>query len=340
MCDHYTEKTKGLDEYSVKKIDELLDTEGYTEDQKELLRRSCQLVKHMKDHRDVVVKINEQKEELKNLKSRGGVSLGTTFKDAYGSKKGNEKTIDELTTIASDVIAGQYDDTQDKADAEACARNGAESDECKKFFKTVEAQDQEKLILDYELKAMAQVKQYNDSIKDLDQAKLKEQLEKDGDQALLKELGGKTPEDIKEIMYQRYKAERMAIVNDLWKRVQEKEVTQKDVSEDKDRAKIDEMKKEVDDKKERIRGLYHYSNIVTSYLTFEGSDKTNTVGFVAEQENFEEDENEANQYFQDLQPTDLQASNSGSNQTTSVNLGFIDSFLHKTIKDDKNANNR
>lgn len=301
-----------------------------------MARHACNLVKHMKEHRKVTLEITEQRKEYNDLKHKKGVSVGSTFKSAYNSKSANSKSIDELTTIASDVIAGQYDDTQDKSDAEACAQNGAESDECKKFFKTVEDQDQEKLILDYELKAMAQVKQYNDSIKDLDQAKLKEQLEKDGDQALLKELENKTPEEIKEIMYQRYKAERMAIVNDLWKRVQEKEVVQEDTNA---ADKIANIKEEIDTKKERIRGLYHYSNIVTSYLTFEGSDKTNTVGFAAEQENFEEDENEANQYFQDLQPTDMDASNSGKNQTTSVNLGFIDSFLHKTIDDDKNGTN-
>jgi hypothetical protein len=306
-----------------------------------MMRKACLIVKHMKDYREVVKKINDQQKEYEELRKAGGISIGTTFKSAYGQggSSSKEKSVDELTTVSSNELIGQYDDEQDKSDAEKCIEDAAsDSDSCKKFFAIKSKGNQEQLVLDYELKSMALVSEYDKEMDLLDDdIKVKEFLQSKGNTRLVQDLDdGISIDDIKLEMRERFKAERMAIVNQLRKKIKDREAT----SKTGDKVVKDEAANKVKDRKEKLRGLYHYTNIVSSYLTLEDKDGNtvgdNSVGFLAERSERDDQDAEAEKYFKSLQPESFKdKSSSESSARTSIDLNFIDQFLHNSIKEKK-----
>lgn len=342
LCELYTKKQVSND-FTVSGS-ESAEVSSLPEEQKLMLRHSCKIVKYMKDYRDVIVEINEQKKELKDLKGKGGINLGGTFKDVYGSSSSDIETIDKITTVSSNDVADSYDDKNVNQDAEECATSAnPESDACKKFFSVKKDYEPEKLILDYELKSMAQVKLFNDKIKDLDEKGLEDYLRDQGNEKMIEELKAQGEEAIKQKMYEQFKAERMAIVNDLYARIKAREITQQEKDSQSINQKLNQVKDDVINTKEKIRGLYHYTNIVTSYLTLNDKDgnviSSNNVGLLTEQEKYQGDDAQA--YFQDLKPNDInstQTANKKGNESTVVDLGFIDTFLQSKIEEKTNQN--
>lgn len=280
-------------------------------------RLACNLVTNLKAYRKNLIALKETTKIIDKNKDNNSLGYDVTIaykKGLYNEgKSSDEKSIDEITTISSKELTENKDieeisKLEEKADEliEKCKSKEIESldDECKTYvenednFNEVEVEFE--AITALELKRIA-------ALKDDDEA-LQKYLKENG----LK-LENTSPEELVKIIAEKYKAERLAVINKLRdefdKRKIVKDKQNPDAEEAQIKGQIQKAADEIKSKKDRIGTLVHYNNIVTSFLELvdeDGNKSQNTVSFTVEQEGFNEFEKdqekieEAEQYFTDL----------------------------------------
>lgn len=195
-------------------------------------------------------------------------------------------------------------------------KQALEDENCKLLLSELDQSKTETILLDTELKSVAKLKQ-------LDKMKSKEDLEKfltENDMGdyigRLEEItdNPKKLDEIKNLISQKFRSERMAIVDRLKEKF--KKSSQIKVSPKKDEAILDEnlnLKNEIANQsiadiethKRRVESLFEYSNIASSFLGLKDQESneivgSNSTGRIIELEDGKDKEN-LSQYFSSSQ---------------------------------------
>lgn len=312
---------------------------GTPDDDTELGRVSCLVVNRIKEYRKTLSEVLKTKAELENKNQGAGFTIQSAFKGMFQGI--GDDNIDNLTNIGSKTISTQYSDDsykQDQQMAEACKDNYQSAKECEEiyssYFKTKDKNDQNKLLVDYELKVAGLVKKHELEVDGIQDSEITEYLQKSGETKLIDEIkNGKSIADIKLEIKKQFEAEKQAIINELRKKItREYEITTTDSSTDINK-KLNNLVENVKNKKDRLKNVYQYSNIVTSYLETKDGDGvvigSNANAFKAEIDDYQDDDT-TSKYLKGLSgttPTTGADTDDGKNLT--VDLNFIDKLLDK-----------
>lgn len=307
---------------------------GTDADKKKVYREACIVVDRIKSYRKSIKHLAETREEMKDLNKGAGANLGDTFKGAYSGKGGgSDKSINELTTVSSNLVHKNYDYEQELDNAKKCFDDGnPESQACIEFYKKdadITEEKQQKLLLDLELKTAAQIKLLKKKIGDLDNQEMEEYLKENGYTAQAQALADKpgTLDQVKMDLYSAQKAEKLAIIKEMNERLEKLEIKKDDTDPT---AELTEMQQQVEKKENKLRGIYHYSNIVTGYLDVEGG-QSNTQSVLIEGEDSDIDDTDS--YLSSyVNEAETMGSTTAASDNSVVDLNFIDQLLNKTEK--------
>lgn len=303
---------------------------------------ACNLMGRLRDYRKTIAATNETQKMFSKMK---GKNNGFNVSSAYGGGvysgqgNGNEKSIDEITNIASHEVTDNkdiknLDGLQDKAKElkEKCKGNDIETleQDCKEYIaKEKEFKDVE---LQFEAATAVELRKIQ-ALKN-DEEKLKEYLAING----LKSIQNMDKEMLVQTIQDKYKAQRLAIINKLRDKY---DVAQKDkiknLKKKQDqtniKGQIETASAEIRDKKDRIGNIIHYNNVITSFLEVEneeGERSTNQTALNVEREGFDKYGKESKyaeseeKYFEDLGGEEYSNDNTGR---TSVGMTVIDAIL-------------
>ena len=334
----YCKNNLGISSPSSSKRDDSLEITSHKNKKGQL---ACNLISKVEGYKKTMMAIAQAKENQKELKTFSGLDLGQsgfTGGEYIGRGDNGSKSIDEITSVSSKELvasAKALGEGEEKAKqlSEECFENGflvASKDECQDLGSSMNEQDFAKIQLDTE----AQTKAYLERVRKLkdnpDDEELEAMLIKHGLHDYVGKLDEFPVEDLIQLIEDKYKTERMALINNMRDRFYSMTKKKKDDDESLAAVAKDQLK-EVESHKERIETLLNYSNIVSSYLQVEDQDGNkfkNTTTRMVEREGFEKhatDKDEAQRqnyeaYFADTEQT---KSSSGS-----VNAGqLIDGIL-------------
>jgi len=307
-------------------------------------RKACLLEARLKDYRKNLQVLDLTEEAFNKMKNAtsgyDNEVFGQIYKGIYGDKQ-DEKSIDEITTITSRDVGLSLDTEKNKEEFEVCEKAGFDSEECATFvnkdeeeFKNVEVEFEATTAL--KLKEMEKLK--NDEIKNyLNQNAMSNYLKKF-------EEGTLTEDQIKEIIQQKYKSERLALINELRDKLNQNTLQKSpDPKANQDAEKNDiltKVKNEIEGKKDRLENLFRYSNVITSYLEIAGEDgeeNSQNVTGLKEELRIAQEENEGEEYFENLSIDDQNVSD--SNQAVFVNINVIDQLLGNEVEKENNNGN-
>jgi hypothetical protein len=283
----------------------------------------------MKKYRKVIAELQKTQTEFSQTKTgKGFIDLINLL---YQGKDDN--SIDNLTTITSTDIGNALKDAssykEDKKRIEDCKKNDQKA--CDEFFKEKDQKHQDRVITEFEARTSLELKRISqlDSKDDL-----KKYLESNGHAKLMADIDKKTDEELNQIkakIADELKQERLAILNELKQKIQTQyEIVKNENDADKE-IKLNTIENDIRFKDERAKKLYHYNNVVTSYLELNttGQAKSNKAILkkeLASIDNSELSQNEA--YFTQLKKdVNSGASADDGNNKISVDLKFVDELL-------------
>lgn len=244
----------------------------------EVVNNSCVLLPRVRQYREAIVKLDKVQEVLKKDGDKRGHNWQTAgFKGIYKGldDNENEKSIEDLTTISSAQVIN-------------------ESGLGKKLDKNVK-DFEEKCLIKKDIKSCQELVEFQDAKFSLDDlkkefdTKTQLMLAKLGTEKGIKEyiqsVKGKTPEEMDKLirdellkdpsldqLRKEFKAQLSTEREELRKQIISKmqSTTIQDINKDKKNIKnVDDILK---DKKGRLQRLFHYNNIVTSYIERELND--------------------------------------------------------------------
>jgi hypothetical protein len=321
MCDRYESKNKTVTGTDLSKDN---DSNG---------RKACILSSKLREYRRVIAATDVTLEDFKKFTDSSGFQYGGGF--YTGNVAG--KTVNDLTTVTSEEIKK----TVDKDDAELekfkeCETKNFEEPECEKYIASGGEEAFRKLESDFHLATETKSRDLealkeDDLKKYLETNGMKDQLEKYNKNEL-------SEADIKKILTEKFKAERLAVIAEIRDQYSKKSV-KKDPNATIGQTETDlkdETKQDLEFRKERLSNLFHYSNIITSYLEVEsGGDKktSNLIGLKKEKEALEKSEEEQDlKYFNQLEEGQDLSQDTG--EMINVNLNVIDTILGNTGEND------
>ena len=287
-------------------------------------RIACGLVSRLKEYRKTLVAVKEVKDKLENTpKSNSGYQVKVAYKGIYQSgKASDEKSINEITTISSQELIQneeieelqELDKKSEKLVEDCKGKNFDQLDEkCKAYVSKEETFDN--IEVEFEAVTALELKKIN-ALKE-DEEALKNYLKANG----LTSYEDLSTEDLTRLIADKYKAERIALINKMRDEFKQKEIKSKDSNgNDIDETQqielqINKAAEEIKDQKDRIGNLIHYNNIITSFLDTKVVDSTgkavddksgkNSTSFLVEKEGFdkfqsEENPSNAKEYLEDL----------------------------------------
>jgi hypothetical protein len=293
----------------------------------QISRRACVALDRMKKYRKVIADLQKTQSEFAQSKTgKGFIELVNLL---YQGK--DENSIDNLTTITSSDIGSALKDSdsykQDKKRMEDCKNNDQKA--CSEFFMEKDQKHQDRVITEFEARTSLELKRIS-LLNNKDE--LKKYLESNGHAKLLADIDKKTEDELNQIKLQiadELKQERLAILNELKEKIQTKyEIVTNDANKD---DKLKTIEDDIRFKDERAKKLYHYNNVVTSYLELNtsGEAKSNKAILKKELETMDNAELKDNEeYFSQLKKdVNSGASASDGNNKISVDLKFVDELL-------------
>lgn len=301
---------------------------------------ACNMMERIEGYKKTFDSIVEVEKKYNELKRKGTtVSLDTLFKKGQYDRK----NIDDITSISSKELVekvSSYEENKKTAEdlEEKCFQDGKflyQDEECKALGGELDGEDLAKVQLDTE----AETALYLERIKKLkeggDNEELKEYLIKHGLHDYIPNLedGSISPDQLVQLISDKYKAERKALINNMNDRFYSLTKKKSDKADDA-AATVSDIKKVAEDQvaeiqqhKDRLETLFNYSNIVSSYLQAkdeQGEVSQNTRARQIEIQGLKEhDQDEAQNY--EMYFSDSEDSNSDA--TLSAQGQFIDDIL-------------
>jgi hypothetical protein len=293
---------------------------------------SCLTINRLRNIRNAIADTETIQNQM-NEEGRKGVAIGVAAK--YFKAEG-KNSYDNLTNIASsDLLNGKVDqklstlvtDCQDKPEHPDCdnfiAQGGTSNDEL------IHKIDQEmRFKQEAEIARLIQIKKDNE-------ASFQEYLEKNGyfDLAQKKDI---SEDDIKKFLAREFDAKRVAVTDQLRKKVGSRQVADDAKKEDK-AAKIVASAKETQEERARLAQVILFNNIITSNLDLFDS-KMNPIGkntgaWKKESESLAKS-NINQSLFQNIQSA-IDTSGSGTDNKSISGTEFLDLILGKTPTEKK-----
>jgi hypothetical protein len=295
----------------------------------QISRRACVALDRMKKYRKVIAELqNTQSEFTQSKTGKGFIELVNLL---YQGK--DENSIDNLTTMTSTDIGNALKDSdgfkEDKKRIEDCKNNDQKA--CGEFFKEKDQKHQDRVITEFEARTSLELKRIS-LLNNKDE--LKKYLESNGHAKLLSDIDKKTEDElnlIKAKIAEELKQERLAILNELKQKIQTQyEIVNTENDADK-ASKLNTIENDIRFKDERAKKLYHYNNVVTSYLELNttGQVKSNKAILKKELESMNKAELKENEtYFSQLEKDVNSGESVGDeNNKISVDLKFVDELL-------------
>lgn len=293
---------------------------------------SCLTINRLRNIRNALADTETIQNQM-NDEGKKGVAIGVAAK--YFKAEG-KNSYDNLTNIASsDLLNGKVDqklstlvtDCQDKPEHPDCdnfiAQGGTSNDEL------IHKIDQEmRFKQEAEIARLIQIKKDNE-------ASFQEYLEKNGyfDLAQKKDI---SEDDIKKFLAREFDAKRVAVTDQLRKKVGSRQVADDAKKEDK-AAKIVASAKETQEERARLAQVILFNNIITSNLDLFDS-KMNPIGkntgaWKKESESLAKS-NINQSLFQNIQSA-IDTSGSGTDNKSISGTEFLDLILGKTPTEKK-----
>tara|TARA_Y100000782_G_scaffold84715_1_gene91822 strand:+ start:12848 stop:14866 length:2019 start_codon:yes stop_codon:yes gene_type:complete len=261
---------------------------------------ACNLISKVENYKKTLMAIDDAKNGQKELKEFSGLSLGETgFKggEYVGRGDNGSKSIDEITSVSSKELVnkakalGEGQKTAEELNKE-CFENGlliSSKDECQELGGAMNEQDFAKVQLDSEAETKAYLERVRKLKEKPDEEELEAMLIKHGLHDYVGKLDEFPVEDLVQLIEDKYKSERMALINNMKDRFYSMTKKKNDDEQSIANAARDQLK-EMESHKERIETLLNYSNIVSSYLQVkdeDGNEFKNTTARMVEREGFE-----------------------------------------------------
>lgn len=323
--------------------------------------KACSLVAKLKQYRKNIATLDVIDKHNSGLKVKNGLSVSMYQGGTYGfGNKGDEKSIEEITTISSNELAGKSElgisEDERKELEELCFDNNGTfsqtEEKCQQLLNEMDGENAKNVSAEIESETQLYLKRI-EGIKDDDQETVKEYLIKHGLTRYMADLesGALQPGDLKKIIADEYKSERDALkksMMDKYNRLTKRDddtpppASKKDELTESDLAKenIENLAKQ----KETIQTLFQYNNVISSYMSAqigEGEDAEKTeLSYQRDIElkgmsEFGDDEAKTAEYTELLE--DDSSSSGSGNEQMNVDLNFIDTLLGN--KEDEEASN-
>lgn len=319
-------------------------------------RIACALYEKITEYRRNIKAVEEssKKFEEAGLDDSKGFDLGSAYTGVYQGGKGEgEKTFQELSSISSKEIINndkikEYQNADERGEEleKKCANEDPNnlSPECQGLLATTE-DELKKVEVEYEASTALEIKKIK-ALKD-NKEELTAYLKANGLEEYANDIDKLDEEKLAQMIADKYKARRLAVLQRLKDQFQEKAAPKVDGQKDRQQntaqiqSAIKNSTEEIKESNERIGNILHYNNIITSFLTTitQGPDgekiesKSFGGGLKVEREGFEQyakddEKAEAEKYFSNLDEGRGTASNEDSNSTGAITSTFIDNVLN------------
>ena len=288
---------------------------------------ACNVVSKIVDYKKTLELIKQKQQELNDdFKVAKGLNVNDVFAGKYNP---NGEDIDKITSISSKEIKEASSTSVDTDELRArCIVNGelnatdAECADLKLEDEDIDKLKQTKALADAETAAyLERVRRFRDSGMS-DEDELRTLIIENGlaTEATVEDYISNTDRnDIVQIIENKYKADRQAIIATMNDRLYE--VLNRDKSQ-ADTIRTNFAEDQINDlegNKDRVETLFNYTNIVTSYVSLvskdgdgnQGSPRANTIAREIEESGFTDD-TERQQYEEFFNDEDDQSSSGGS----------------------------
>jgi hypothetical protein len=294
-------------------------------------RIACTVMKKLRAYRKAIISTGDLEAEFDKLKDKQNFITNVS---QYSGKGQGEKSIDEITSISSKEITEnakiqsiQGSENKAKEFKEDCESNPNFVGDCSRYVidetKIANIEVEFEAATALKLKEIESLKNSN-NLEQLEKYLLDNGMNQQAEKLAKNEL---SQEEITEIIKNKFKAERMAVLNNL------KEQLNRRSSAKSDAVLSANIESDIKDKKNRLDNIFHYSNIITSFLEIEdsqGNISKNRNSLDIERQGMQNFGNQASQsgsedYFIELSKDAQENSSAGS--ATNVDLGIIDLIL-------------
>lgn len=308
--------------------------------------RACVVTVAIRGLRQNLIKTVEIEENFKSLKTNKHFQEGTpteSFQRRQYTGGGNdEKSIDDLTSISSNELINtsgyrEEIEKQQKILEENCLKNNNESEECQKFVNSAEnAKDLYLARDEYELRTMFM----KDKLAAMDREQIEKYLISEGrDPAQIEKMLEKEidTEKIKKEINENYENERNEIIKEISAQLDRKAIkgSEIDMNIPEDKNKLEEIRKELENRPRHQKELVHFNNLVSGYLELR-DEKDNIVGnnirSIAR-------ELEDSAYSKGKKPASVQNSNSNNNSSSPQHYGEDKKDIIGNLKENIQNNN-
>ena len=315
--------------------------------------KACGLVSRLKEYKRVITALGEidKFNKANKGKARGlTVSDSKAFSGTYRGGKGDEKSVEDITTISSKEFADvNFNEGMDVEQLQKdCIVDGKFDKEGKDCAQLTASEIGDAEDISDEMSAETAV--YLQKVDDLftknadDDETINEYLTKHGLERYIGKLG---PEQLKSLISDQYKSERAALKNSMMEKfnklTKKKKLADGSMQEDTsaDLVKVaEDTLVNIKNQKDRIETMVQYNNIITSYMSAklgDGDDaKETSLSYQRdiEMEHFkdkasDDEKQRVKDYDGYFEVNDDNSSNT-DNKSLTVDLGFIDTLLGNT----------
>ena len=316
--------------------------------------KACLLTAQLRNYRRTLVSLKQVEDKFKeHTKNFGG--NGVQGNANYVA----EVDVEKVTTITSADMAkiDELKSLSDQCGKSSSAANPANTNggtgtttnkKCKEHLDKVSRENIEGMKLEYELKTALNLKEI-ERIKDKEA--LKAYLTKHGYPELLKNYEQADMNDIKNVLQQKFLAERQALIQNLKSKFESQSVAfskDKDTNYSANEANaLKNIKKDIETRRKKIVHLFHFTNLMSTTLDLEDGDskkkKFNRIGFdnemqAASEFQDEEDKDLKGTIFQEARIKQLtknlknsignrEVASGGNGQSFNINAGIIDQII-------------
>lgn len=324
---------------------------------------ACSVKSKIRSHRSKMEAVNQGIDTLNDQKiaNKGFNSQNIKY---YSGKGSGEKSIDELTNVTSTEISEQVKGLEEEEILEAKAK----LDECKGG--NLDANENCEALFGEELTELRKediLKLQADKAKGVEEInkveagdEFRKYLENNGHKDLLTKLdaGELSEEKIRELITEKFKAEKQSIIDQMNEKLAEANLGQKQkpgsnqsdgtTSDDPftpktDDELIEQEKTKVEIKRDRFADVLHYSNVISSYLQLKDQDNKvigqNTLALKQEYEQFKDSENQTeleNQYWENLTADANAPQDFDQSGSSEIDIPMIDRILGGDTSTDNN----
>lgn len=334
-----------------------LDDTGNTQGQK-----ACVLRTKLRDYRKALAVVKETRTQLRAASQGQGVGfdVGIAYNGAYQNGRGaNEKSIQEITSVSSEEITNRVENFKEADDrAEDIEQNctGEElTEECRSHIAGTE-NDIENIELEIEAGTALEVRRIRELQHNRDD--LEAYLRANGLERYIDQIDELTEETLTQMIADKYRAERMAVLNRLKAQLQPRTVENPPGQQQGSSAPppstggttelqaIQNAAGEIKDTDDRIENILRYNNVISSFLAIKDEDgndvSTNRASLEIERQGIEQyaeddERQEADRYLSGFDEAgDSASSSSTSDGTATIDDRIFDLLIYGSVEEEQN----